>query len=438
MSLVLGLSAYYHDSAAALLQDGAVVAAAQEERFTRRKHDDRFPANAVVACLDAAGATLRDVELAAFYDKPLLKFGRLVDTYVAFAPRGLRSFVTSMPLWTREKLFTRAHLRRGLAGLPGAGPGAAPPLVFPSHHRSHAASAFFPSPFEEAAVLCLDGVGELATTSAWLGRGSRLDGLWQLDFPHSLGLLYTAFTEYLGFRVNSAEYKVMGLAPYGEPRFVDHILRHLVDLKADGTFRLDMRYFDFATGLAMTARPFHALFGGPPRRPEGELTQRDKDLARSIQAVTEEIVLRLARTVRRETGARRLCLAGGVALNCVANGRVLREAGFDDLWVQPAAGDAGGALGAALAAWHGHLGRPRTPAPGDAMGGRAAGAGLGRRGHRGVAPPLRRGGARARRGGAARADGLAAGGRRGGRLVPGEDGVRSAGARQPLHPGRSA
>jgi len=367
MSLILGLSAYYHDSAAALLRDGVIVAAAQEERFSRRKHDERFPARAVEACLAAAGAAPRDVDLVAFYDKPLLKFDRLIDTYLAFAPRGLPSFVSSMPVWTREKLFTRSLLRRGLAALPGGPPPRPPPLLFPAHHRSHAASAFFPSPFERAAVLCIDGVGERATTSAWLGEGNRLSGLWELEFPHSLGLLYSAFTEYLGFRVNSAEYKVMGLAPYGEPRFVDLILSDLIDLKADGTFRLDMRYFDFATGLTMTSGPFHDLFGGPPRPRGSEPGQREKDLARSLQVVTEEIVLRLARTVRRETGERRLCLAGGVALNCVANGRVLREAGFDDLWIQPAAGDAGGALGAALVAWHEHLGEERAPVPGDAM-----------------------------------------------------------------------
>jgi len=364
---ILGISAYYHDSAAALVEDGEVLAAAQEERFSRRRGDAGFPARAAAYCLAAAGLSLRDVALVAFYDKPLLKFERLVDTSLAFAPAGFRSFVASMPGWTREKLFLKALLRRSLAALDGGGTGAVPELLFAEHHRSHAASAFFPSPFPRAAVLCVDGVGERATTSAWRGDGNRLAPLWQLDFPHSLGLLYSAFTQYLGFRVNSAEYKVMGLAPYGEPRYVDRILGTLVDLKDDGTFRLDMRYFGFATGLAMTNGAFHALFEGPPRAPEGELTARHRDLARSIQAVTEEIVLRLARTLRRETGEARLCLAGGVALNCVANGRVLREAGFEDLWIQPAAGDAGGALGAALAAWHEHLGAPRPPGVGDAM-----------------------------------------------------------------------
>jgi carbamoyltransferase len=367
MPRILGISAYYHDSAAALLEDGEIVAAAQEERFSRKKGDAGFPARAAAYCLAEAGISLRDVDLVAFYDKPLLKFERLLETYLAFAPAGFRSFVAAMPGWTREKLFLKSILRRSLAALGDLGTAEVPKLLFPEHHRSHAASAFYPSPFSRAAVLCLDGVGEKATTSAWLGEGNRLTPLWQLDFPHSLGLLYSAFTQYLGFRVNSAEYKVMGLAPYGAPRFVDRILGTLVDLKDDGTFRLDMRYFGFATGLTMTNGAFHALFEGPPRAPEGELTRRHMDLARSIQAVTEEIVLRLARAVRRETGESRLCLAGGVALNCVANGRVLREAGYDDLWIQPAAGDAGGALGAALAAWHEHAGAPRAPAAGDAM-----------------------------------------------------------------------
>jgi carbamoyltransferase len=362
---ILGVSAYYHDSAAALVCDGEVVAAAQEDRFTRRKHDAAFPSRAATFCLERAGLSLADLAAVAFYEKPLLKFERLVDTYLAFAPRGLPSFVAAMPVWTREKLFQRALLRRALAALPGGE--RVPPLLFPEHHRSHAASAFFPSPFERAAVLCVDGVGERATTSAWRGDGNRLTPLWQLEFPHSLGLLYSAFTQYLGFRVNSAEYKVMGLAPYGEPRYVDRILGTLLDLKEDGTFRLDMRYFGFATGLAMTNRAFHRLFGGPPRTPEGPLGQREMDLARSIQAVTEEAVLRLARTLRRETGETRLCLAGGLALNCVANARILREAGFEDLWVQPAAGDAGGALGAALSAWHEHRGAPRVPAAPDGM-----------------------------------------------------------------------
>jgi len=367
MTRILGISAYYHDSAAALLCDGEIVAAAQEERFSRKKNDADFPARAVASCLRQAGHTLGDVDLVAFYDKPFLKFERLIETSIAFAPRGMRGFVAAMPVWTREKLFLRTLLRRGLAALPEELAGRCPGIVFPEHHRSHAASAFFPSPFERAAVLCVDGVGEWATTTAWAGEGNALTPLWHLDFPHSLGLLYSAFTGYLGFRVNSAEYKVMGLAPYGEPRYVDRILGKLVDLKEDGTFRLDMRYFGYATDLAMTNAAFHELFGGPPRERGAAPGQREMDLARSIQVVTEEIVLRLAKTLRRETGERRLCLAGGVALNCVANGRVLREAGFDDLWVQPAAGDAGGALGAALAAWHERLGAPRRPVQGDAM-----------------------------------------------------------------------
>jgi carbamoyltransferase len=367
MTRILGISAYYHDSAAALLCDGEIVAAAQEERFTRTRHDPAFPSRAAAYCLQAGGVSLRDVDLVAFYDKPLLKFERLIETYLAFAPAGLRSFAAAMPGWTREKLFLRSLLRRALATLPGERPPRPPRILFPEHHRSHAASAFFPSPFSRAAILCIDGVGEWATTSAWQGDGNALTPLWEIHFPHSLGLLYSAFTQYLGFRVNSGEYKVMGLAPLGEPRFVDRILGTLLDLKEDGTFRLDMRYFGYATGLAMTNRAFHRLFGGPPRRPEAAPTRRDMDLARSIQAVTEEVVLRLARTLRRETGERRLCLAGGVALNCVANGRVLRESGFEELWVQPAAGDAGGALGAALAAWHEYLGRGRSPQPGDSM-----------------------------------------------------------------------
>ncbi len=367
MTRILGISAYYHDSAAALLCDGEILAAAQEERFSRKKHDAGFPSRAVAFCLEAAGVSIGDVDLVAFYDKPLLKFERLIDTYLAFAPRGLTSFVAAMPAWTREKLFTRSLIRRFLATVPGNPSSTIPKILFAEHHRSHAASAFFPSPFPRAAVLCIDGVGERATTSAWRGDGKTLTALWQIDFPHSLGLLYSAFTQYLGFRVNSGEYKVMGLAPYGGPRFVDRILGKLVDLKEDGTFRLDMRYFGYATGLTMTTGAFHDLFGGPPRRPESPLTQRDMDLARSIQAVTEEVVLRLARTIRRETGESRLCLAGGVALNAVANGRVLRESGFEDLWIQPAAGDAGGALGTALAAWHEYLGKDRIPVPGDSM-----------------------------------------------------------------------
>ena len=372
MQRILGLSAYYHDAAAALVVDGRIVAAAQEERFTRRRHDAGFPANAARYCLGHAGVGLEGLDAVVFYDKPFLKFERLLETYLANAPRGLRSFVAAMPVWIKEKLFLKSELRRRLRELAG-GESRLPRLLFSEHHRSHAASAFYPSPFDSAAVLCLDGVGEWATSSAWLGHGARLDPLWEIQFPHSLGLLYSAFTYYTGFRVNSGEYKMMGLAPYGEPRYVDTIRSHLVDVKPDGSFRLDMRYFDYATGLRMTNERFDALFGGPPRRPDDPVDARCMDVAASIQRVTEDIVLGLARSLRRETGERRLCLAGGVALNCVANGRVLRESGFDELWIQPAAGDAGGALGAALVAWHTEAGRRREPAGRDSMAGAALG-----------------------------------------------------------------
>jgi len=364
---ILGISAYYHDSAAALVRDGEIVAAAQEERFSRRKHDARFPEHAVRYCLAEGGVGLRDITHVVFYDKPLIKFERLLETYLAYAPRGFRSFLAAMPVWLREKLFLKALLKRTLADLGGCRPKDLPPLLFTEHHLAHAASAFYPGPFDRAAVLCLDGVGEWATTTAWLGDGSDLAPLWEIDFPHSLGLLYSAFTYYTGFRVNSGEYKMMGLAPYGEPRYVDRILGRLVDVKEDGTYRLDMRYFDYATGLTMTNGAFDDLFGGPPRKPGAPVTQREMDIARSMQDVTEEIVLRLARTLHGETGAEFLCLAGGVALNCVANGRILREGPFRDLWIQPASGDAGGALGAALAVWHGYCGNSRRAGDGDAM-----------------------------------------------------------------------
>ncbi|HEV8678687.1 MAG TPA: carbamoyltransferase [Stellaceae bacterium] len=357
---IIGISAFYHDSAAALLIDGHIVAAAQEERFSRQKHDARFPANALRYCLDEAGIALDAVDHVVFYDKPLLKFTRLIDTYLAFAPCGFRSFRLALPLWLNEKLFQKRLLRRELEKLAPYGDWAER-LLFAEHHQSHAASAFFASPFEEAAVLTMDGVGEWATTSLALGRGNRLDMLKEIHFPHSLGLLYAAFTAYTGFRVNSGEYKVMGLAPYGEPRYAQTIFDHLVDVKPDGSFRLDQSYFDYCTGLTMTNARFDALFGGPPRAPEAPLTRRDMDLAASIQAVTEEIVLRLTRSIAAETGARNLCLAGGVALNCVANGKVLRDGHFERLWIQPAAGDAGGALGAALAAYHLHNKAPRPP-----------------------------------------------------------------------------
>jgi len=364
---ILGISAYYHDSAAALVEDGEIVAAAQEERFTRRKHDAEFPHHAVAYCLRAAGIRLPQIDQVVFYDKPWIKFERLLETYIGFAPKGLGSFLTAMPVWLREKLNLKSLLRRELMAVGECGPRELPPLLFTEHHQAHAASAFFPSPFERAAVLCLDGVGEWATTSLWLGEGNRLTAQWQIDFPHSLGLLYSAFTYYTGFKVNSGEYKLMGLAPYGEPQYAAAILDHLIDLKPDGTFRLALDYFNYTTGLTMTNAKFDHLFGGPPRTPESPLTRREMDLAASIQQVTEEVVARLARTARRELDAEYLCLAGGVALNCVANGKLLREGLFRDIWVQPAAGDAGGALGAALAGWHLYAGGARTADGADRM-----------------------------------------------------------------------
>ncbi|NQX87843.1 MAG: carbamoyltransferase [Halioglobus sp.] len=364
---ILGLSAYYHDSAAALVQNGNIIAAAQEERFTRKKHDAGFPENAIRYCLAESGLQLVDVDEVVFYDKPLVKFERLLETYLSYAPNGLRSFIAAMPVWLKEKLYLKNTLKTELAHLGELHKTQLPGLLFAEHHQSHAASAFFPSPFEEAAVLCLDGVGEWATTTAWLGEGNNLKPLWEIDFPHSLGLLYSAFTYYTGFKVNSGEYKLMGLAPYGEPTYVDLILDNLLDLKSDGTFRLDMTYFNYCTGLTMTNKKFGALFGAPPREPEGELTQREMDIAASIQQVTEDVVLKLAKTVRKETGCKNLCLAGGVALNCVANGELLRSGVFDDIWVQPAAGDAGGALGAALAAWHERHEGSRTVNGADSM-----------------------------------------------------------------------
>jgi len=366
---ILGISAYYHDSAAALVVDGQVTAAAQEERFTRKKFDARFPKSAIEYCLGASGLRLGDLTEVVFYDKPLLKFDRLLETYLGCAPRGLASFATAMPVWLKEKLYLKSLLRSELSDLGGCKKSEVPPLRFTEHHQAHAASAFFPSPFDRAAVLCLDGVGEWATSSVWLGEHNRLTPQWEIDFPHSLGLLYSAFTYYTGFKVNSGEYKVMGLAPYGEPKYADLILRELVDLKPDGTFRLNMRYFNFATGLTMTNAEFDRLFGGPPRKTESTLTQREMDLAASIQKVTEEAMLRLARTVHRELGIEFLCMAGGVALNCVANGRILREGPYRDIWIQPAAGDAGGALGAALASWHQYHDQPRLPRESDSMAG---------------------------------------------------------------------
>ena len=364
---ILGLSAYYHDSAAALLRDGAITAAAQEERFTRKKHDARFPAHAIEYCLREAGLSLGDVDQIVFYDKPLVKFERLLETYLSYAPNGIRSFIAAMPIWLKEKLYLKATLKRELAALAGCKVADLPGLYFAEHHHSHAASAFYFSPFERAAVLCLDGVGEWATTSTWRGAGNELTPLWEIDFPHSLGLLYSAFTYFTGFKVNSGEYKLMGLAPYGEPKYADLILEQLLDLKADGTFRLNMEYFNYCTGLTMTNERFDRLFGGPPRKPESGMTQREMDIAASIQVVTEEVVLRLARTLHAETGEEFLCLAGGVALNCVANGRILREGPFKDIWIQPAAGDAGGALGAAAIMWHEYAAAPRRVNGSDAM-----------------------------------------------------------------------
>ena len=364
---VLGISAFYHDSAAALIEGGGIVAAAQEERFTRKKHDAGFPRNAIAFCLERSGGGLDDVDFVAFYDKPFLKFERLLETYVAFAPRGFRSFRMAIPLWLREKLFQKDLLRREFRAYFDAFDWENR-LLFAEHHQSHAASAFFPSPFEDAVVLTMDGVGEWATTSVALGSGNRLEVTKEIHFPHSLGLLYSAFTYYAGFKVNSGEYKVMGLAPYGEPKYAGLILENLLDLKDDGSFRLDQSYFNYCTGLTMTNRRFDDLFGGPPRKPDELLTQRHMDLAASIQAVVEEVVLRITRDLAQETGMRNLCLAGGVALNCVANGKVLRDGEFENIWIQPAAGDAGGALGAALCAYHLYQDQPRLAGnTGDAM-----------------------------------------------------------------------
>ena len=362
---ILGLSAFYHDSAAALIEDGRVVAAAQEERFSRKKHDSRFPANAVRYCLAESGVGLKGVDWVVFYDKPFLKFERLVETYLAFAPLGFKSFRMAIPLWLREKLFLKDLLRKELERFDAASAWNGQ-LLFSEHHLSHAASAFFPSPFDEAVILTMDGVGEWATTSAAIGTGHGIEVRKEIHFPHSLGLLYSAFTYYTGFKVNSGEYKVMGLAPYGEPKYAGKILEHLLDAKPDGSFTLDLSYFDYCTGLTMTNGKFDALFGGPARKPDELLTQRHMDLAASIQAVTDEVVLRLTRSLHQETGIGNLCLAGGVALNCVANGKVLRDGRFKEVYIQPAAGDAGGALGAALVGYHMQLGQTRQ-VNGDAM-----------------------------------------------------------------------
>jgi len=349
---ILGISAFYHDSAACLVQDGMIISAAQEERFTRKKHDFSFPKNAINYCLQERGLKTRDLDYIAFYDKPFIKFERILETYLAYAPMGIRSFIKAMPLWIKQKVFMKEFIRKEL-DCEGK-------ILFTEHHESHAASAFFPSPFQEAAFLTLDGVGEWATSSCGVGKDNVIKILAEIHFPHSLGLLYSAFTYYTGFKVNSGEYKVMGLAPYGEPKYKDVILSELMDLKEDGSFKLNMKYFDYCAGLRMTNKRFENLFGGPPRKPESRLTQRDMDLARSVQDVTEEVMLRMARHVHRESGSKNLCLAGGVALNCVGNGRILREAPFENIWIQPAAGDAGGALGAALFVWYQYLENSRV------------------------------------------------------------------------------
>src|SRR5450759_3016089 len=361
--IVVGISAFYHDSAVALVRDGEIVAAAQEERFTRRKHDAEFPVNALQFCLRQAGVTAEQVDYVAFYDKPFLKFERLMETYLAFAPRGFTSFRMALPIWLREKLFLKDLLAKRLKSL---SPKVNWPdrLLFGEHHLSHAASAFYPSPFDEAAVLTLGGFREWATSSSAIGSGNRLEIHKEIHFPHSLGLLYSAFTYYTGFKVNSGEYKLMGLAPYGEPKYVRQIREHLIDIKEDGSFRLNLDYFNYCTGLTMTNERFASMFGGPARKPDDLLTQRHMDLASSVQAVTEEVMLKLARSTAAQTGLKNLCLAGGVALNCVVNGKLLRDGCFENIWIQPAAGDAGGALGASLSAYHGFLGKPRSPSGG--------------------------------------------------------------------------
>jgi carbamoyltransferase len=348
---ILGISCYYHDAAAALVKDGVVIAAAQEERFTRKKHDSGFPSQAIAYCLAEAGIAAQDLDWVVFYDKPLVKFERILETYLTYSPRGVRSFMMAIPLWLKEKLWIPTHIRNEL-GYEGT-------ILFTEHHESHAASAFYPSPFRRAAFLTMDGVGEWTTTSYGIGDGNRVEILGEQKFPHSLGLLYSAFTYFTGFKVNSAEYKVMGLAPYGEPKYVQAIYDHLIDLKEDGSFKMNMEYFDYCAGLTMTSRRFNSLLGGPPRKSETQLTQREMDLARSLQEVTEEIMLRQAKYVQRETGEKNLVLAGGVGLNCVGNGRILRESPYENIWIQPAAGDAGGALGAALFVWYGFLGKDR-------------------------------------------------------------------------------
>ena len=367
---ILGISCYYHDSAAAIIKDGEIVAAAQEERFSRKKHDSRFPKGAIAYCLNSQSINLSEVEEIVYYEKPLLTFERLLETYLGSAPRGGRSFVAAMQVWLKEKLFLKNQLKNHLREVQqelSPKPFELPTLLFSEHHLSHAAAAFYPSPFEESAILCMDGVGEWATTSTWIGKGNRIDPLWEISFPHSLGLLYSAFTYYCGFKVNSGEYKLMGLAPYGVPKYADKIKDHLIDIKDDGTFNLDISYFKYHRGFRMTGRKFHKLFGRPPRQGETELTQFHMDMAASIQVVTEEVVLKLARSLREESGIKNLCLAGGVALNCVANGVLLKENIFENIWIQPASGDAGSSLGGALIGWHQYHQKERHINPDDSM-----------------------------------------------------------------------
>ncbi|MCR8540499.1 MAG: carbamoyltransferase [Prochlorococcus marinus CUG1439] len=368
---ILGISCFYHDSAASLICNGEIIAAVQEERFSRKKHDSRFPINAIRYCLKSQKIDLRNIKSIVYYEKPLLTFERLLETYLAVAPRGIRSFIAAMQVWLKEKLFLKSELKKQFKYLqkelvPNAEP-YLPNLLFSEHHQSHAAAAFYPSPFEEAVVLCMDGVGEWATTSSWIGKGSKIKPLWEISFPHSLGLLYSAFTYYCGFKVNSGEYKLMGLAPYGEPKYVNKIKDHLIDIKDDGTFKLDIDYFKFHRGFRMTSRKFYKLFGEPPREREKELTQFHMDIAASIQVVTEEVVLKMARSLQKETGLKHLCLAGGVALNCVANGKLLKEKIFDEIWIQPASGDAGSSLGGALIAWYDYFKKPRKVDESDSM-----------------------------------------------------------------------
>ena len=445
---ILGISAFYHDSAACLVEDGRIVAAAQEERFTRKKHDPAFPSHAVSYCLREAGITAGQLDLVGFYEKPLLKFERLLETYVASAPRGLRSYIMAMPLWLGSKLWLADEIAGHLEGYPGE-------ILFGEHHESHAASAFYPSPFEEAAVLTIDGVGEWATSSIGIGRGHQLDVLRELRFPHSLGLLYSAFTYFTGFKVNSGEYKLMGLAPYGEPKYVQTIKDHLVEIRDDGSLWMNQEYFTYVHGLTMTGSKFERLFGGPARQPETWVTQREMDLARSIQVVTEEVMLKMAGFAHRETGLRDLCLAGGVALNCVGNGRILREGPFDHLWIQPAAGDAGGAVGVALGLWHRHLGKPRVSPEKAGTWERSARLradaalcgrderrlsrpALHRSGDRGVHRAARVRGAASRRPQRCGRGGRGAGRAEGDRIVPRAHGVRPARAWRALHHRRRA